>query len=270
MNTSEATPKRVLPDWAGDLFTAFLDHQEELVRILHLSMSGIAMLRGRHQALKVLAEIDGRVQDSEKKLEQAAKEKDLAQREVENDFPLLHEQATVALWSSLEAMVRTFAARWLQNDPTAWQADAVRKLKVRLGEYEALSQQDRCLWIVDLIDQEAGGALRNGVNRFETLLQPFQLDGPLTAEIQKTLFELSQIRHVIVHRRAEADRRLLETCPWLSLKAGERLKVTHDMWHRYNGAVAEYVLEVIQRVRVKLGVGRYEPEDKEKAPSERA
>ena len=259
MPEPETKPQPEVPKWATDLFKGFLDHQRDLARVLHLSVSGISMLRGRHEAIKVLSEVDEESTVTEKELEDAAKERDLAQREVDNGFPLLYEQATVALWSSLESLVRSFAARWLAHRPDSWQAKQVKKLRVRLGDYEALTPADRCLWVVDLLDQEVGGPLRNGVSRFESILQPFGLDGPLTEETQKNLYELSQLRHAIVHRRGEADRRLLEACPWLPLKSGDRVRITHKMWDRYNGAVAEYVLELIQRVRVIFGLCRYEP-----------
>jgi hypothetical protein len=229
-------------------------------------MSGIAMLRGRQKAIEALGKVDGPDENYEKNLARAVRERELAQTEIDNDFPLLHEQATVALWASLEALIRSFAARWLMNKPGALQCDAVKKLKVRLGDYEALDASERCLWIVDLLDQDAGGALRVGVSRFESLLHPLELHGPVEEDCRKTLFELSQVRNVIVHRRALADKRLIDSCAWLSLKVGDRIRIKHAMWRHYNSAVAEYVLELIQRVRVSFGLPRYE-EDK-KQPTE--
>jgi len=79
---------RALPDWATAPFTEFLDHQEDLGWILHLSISGISMLRGRHDALRVLAEVDGRLEGAAADLKRAERERDLAQREVDNGFLL--------------------------------------------------------------------------------------------------------------------------------------------------------------------------------------
>lgn len=253
------TPPKGLPDWATTAVKDFLDHQEDLARILQLSMSGIAMLRGRQTAIEAIGKAVGPDKDYEKNLARAVRERELAQTEIDNDFPLLHEQATVALWASLEALIRSFAARWLMNKPEALQSDAVKKLKVRIGEYEALDASERCFWIVDLLDQEAGGALRVGVSRFESLLHPLGLDGSVDEDCRKILFELSQVRNVIVHRRALADKRLIDSCPWLVLKVGDRIRIKHVMWRRYNSAVAAYILELIQRVRVSFGLPRYEP-----------
>ncbi len=260
MSNTESDKKPTIPQWATEHFHQFLDHQKDLATVLHLSMSGISMLRGRHHAIKVLAEVDGRLQDEEENLKRASRERDLAQREIDNDFPLLHEQATVALWSALEALVRSFAATWLANSPGAWQKDAVRKLRVRLGEYEALDPADRCLWAIDLLDQETSGPLKHGLGRFEGLLETFQLHGPVREECRKKLFELSQVRHVVVHRRGKADRRLVNACPWLQVKPGDQIRISHVTWREYNDAVSDYVLELIQRVRVAFGLARYEPE----------
>ena len=260
-NTMEESPpatKAKFPTWVSELFNQFLDRNERLTHVLRLSIGGISMIRGRHQALKVLAEVDGKLEDAKHELERAEKDKELAQREVENDFPLLHEQATIALWSSLEALVRSFLARWLANTPAAWQCDTVKKLRVRLGDYEGLEPLERCLWVVDLVDQEVSGPLRNGVTRFESLLQPFGLGGSVEPDCQRTLFELSQVRHVLVHRSGVVDRKLTEACPWLNLKAGDHLQVSHKMWRAYDGALGIYVLELIQRVRVHFGLGRHE------------
>lgn len=204
--------------------------------------------------MKVVANMPGPPIYEKEILARAAYEGDLAQREIDNGFPLLHEQATVALWSSLEALVRSFSASWLANRPGAWQTEAIKKLRVNLGDYEALEPLDRCLWVVDLLDKEAKGPFQKGVGRFESLLHPFQLDGAVEVECRKTLLELSEVRHAIVHRSGHADRKLIEACPWLSLKPGERIKVSNEMWLRYDDAVTQYVVEIIRRVRVIFGL----------------
>jgi len=256
----DSTTRPSLPDWARQPFEEFLDHQRDLSRVLHLSMQGISMLRGRHSAIQVLAEIDDAVAARSTELEAAAHERALAQTEVDNGFPLLHEQASVFLWGSLEAFVRNFCSSWLRHREGAWQSEAVLRLRVRLGEYESLDPAARSLWVIDLLDQEVAGPLKMGVNRFEALLNPFGLDGPIDSNTSKKLFELAQVRNVIVHRRGRADRRLIDACPWLNTQLGERVSVRHAMWREYNDAVAAYVLELIQRVRVVFGVGRYSAE----------
>lgn len=52
-----------------------------------------------------------------------------------------------------------------------------------------------------------------GVARFETLLALVELSGAIDEEHRKGLFELQQVRNVIVHRAGIVDRRLREQCP---------------------------------------------------------
>jgi hypothetical protein len=96
------------------------------------------------------------------------------------------------------------------------------------------------------------------VNRFESLLETFELHGQVPEQCKKKLFELSQVRHVVIHRRGKVDRKLADACPWLQLKRGDQIKISPKMWTEYNVAVADYVLELIQRVRVSFGFPRYE------------
>ncbi|MDD2270980.1 MAG: hypothetical protein PHP95_08655 [Desulfuromonadaceae bacterium] len=65
-------------------------------------------MRAIPNAVKVLAEVNGREKDpeSKKQLENAEKEAVLAEREITQDFPVLHGLALVALWSWLENLVR--------------------------------------------------------------------------------------------------------------------------------------------------------------------
>ena len=102
--------KKALPDWAMAPFFPFLEHIQEIGRLLHLSMRGISSLRARPQVEEVLAQADkfmakygGVEQPSrEGRLQKAQEEAHLAQTEVDNDFPQLHAQAVIAGWGALE------------------------------------------------------------------------------------------------------------------------------------------------------------------------
>jgi len=126
---SENRPEDLWPPvWVEQLFRRFLDATEERDRLLHISMRGISAVTGMPQALKVLADIDQKTTDEEtrRRLDQAKQEAELAQQEIDRDFPLLHAQAAVSLWSALEGLVKTFLAKWLQNREGALQVEAVR------------------------------------------------------------------------------------------------------------------------------------------------
>ncbi len=251
---------RTVPTWALDPFRRFLDHQEEMSDILHLSIRGISTLRGMPGVVEALGHS---VENGELKRNVDADELDwakgiagLAEREIDKGFPLLHSQAVVSLWGSLEDLLRTFLAGWVANEPSAKQASSVQKLKITFGEYERMDDQERCFYLVELLEREIDSRHRQGVTRFESLLESFGLSGKVGKRTQKDIFEMYHVRNVLVHRRGLADRRLIESCPWLHLNMGQQVTASHDMYARYAGAAGDYVLELIQRTRVHFGLRR--------------
>lgn len=132
-------------------------------------------------------------------MKSANKEAELARRELNDEFPLLHAQTTIALWSALEAAIRLVLVRWLQNYKQAMEVEEIQKLRVRIGEYERLEGEDRFSYILDRLEQELAAPLKAGSTRFELLLNPFSLSRPVDKDVRRNLFELNQIRNVLVH-----------------------------------------------------------------------
>jgi len=62
------------------------------------------------------------------------------------------------------------------------------------------------------------------------------------------------VRNVIVHRGSVADRRLILACPWLNLKAGDKVEITHEILGKYFKALNDYLMIVIRRLGVKYDV----------------
>ena len=247
--------KPTTPKWATRPFREFIDQAERLDQLLHLSMSGISMIRGVPKIVEVLAKVEeDSGEHARQKIENAKREADLAQKEVDEGFPLLHAQTTIALWSALEATVRLFIVRWLQNYQPAMNVEVIQKLRVRIGEYERLEGEDRFFYILDRLEQELSAPLRSGVSRFESLLEPFGLAGAVDEDLRRNLFELNQVRNVLVHRSGVADRRLIESCPWLEVKVGDILKMRHDTTRRYFDSVMRYSTTLIVRIAEHFGV----------------
>lgn len=250
-----------IPTWATQPFNDFLDHAGKLHKILHLSMHGIATLRGIPKAIEVLrdtADEDEKRNYGEKRLESAKQEAVLAQSEIDNGFPILHAQTTIALWSSLESLVRTFLVAWLANIESARSCDELKKVRVKLGEYESLVGDDRNFYLLDLLEDSMGTRRSPGIGRFEALFNAFGLSSQIKGETTKTLFELYHVRNLLVHRRGIADSKIIANCPWLSLSVGQPVTITHKAFVSYYDAVGAYVLELIQRTRTYFGLARYD------------
>lgn len=177
----------------------------------------------------------------------------MATREVADGFPVLHAQAVVTLWALLEACVRRLFADWLTNEPTSLQNPMFDKVKVRLAEYERLEGAERMFYVADALERELAAGLQIGVTRFESLLEALTLSGEVPDLLRRDLYELSQIRNAIVHRGGSVDRRLAQACPWLALKPGNDLHISHEMFGRYYNAVHAYLILLICRVGERFG-----------------
>jgi hypothetical protein len=257
--SNESDGSKRVPQWATSPLRAYLDDVEELERLLHLSMRGISMVRAMPKAFDALALVEPdeyASEDARARRADVGEYARLAQEEVDRGFPLLHAQAVISLWTGLECVIRNLAAAWFRNRPQAYQVDLAKRIRVRLGEYQALSLDERGYHIVELIEQEVSASLKLGVGRFEALLEPIGLVGGVPDAVRRTLFELSQIRNVLVHRRGVADRRVVEQCPWLNLVLGEVVIVSHEQFRRYHASSVAYIMELIQRLRLFFGQDR--------------
>lgn len=249
------TPKKMsanrkIPEWVTDHFEQSVAANETLFRIIHLSEKGIGVIRSMPNAVKVLAKVHGASDDpsTKQKIEHAEREAQLAQSEIDSDFPVLHGLAVVALWSWLEHFVKGFVALWILHRKDALTATAVQKLKVKLGDYLQLQKHEQANYLVDLLEQDLASPLKRGVTRFESILEPFSLSGSIPDGYAQTLFELQQIRNVIAHRNGRVDRRLKSECPWLKLRLNQPVAITEEMLNKYAEASGTYLVTILYRV----------------------
>jgi hypothetical protein len=183
--------------WASKPLEWYLNEQQHIIDLVELSVNGIAMVINIPKILDVLEKTDSDKYTTAKsqliriELEEKA---ELARNEVDSGFPLLHAQAVISIWSGLESTVRNLVAVWFQNRPEVYKTEAMKRIRVRVGEYESLSSDEKAFYVVELLEQELGATLKNGVGRFESLLEPIGMNGPVSAPIKRTIYELSQVR----------------------------------------------------------------------------
>lgn len=262
-----------VPDWATAPFEEFLDFADSLDNVIRLSASGIAMMQAVPQAIKAIQKARGESSssDTETKLNRAHKDAAFAASELAEGFPILHGQAAVALWSAVEALARNVLVAWLAHErATVLNRPHLSKLKISLVEYEQTSEQDRPEYLAETIERFLDAPLRSGVTRLDDYFALVGLDGRVAEDERRGLFELNNIRNVLVHRNAKADRRLLAACPWLTYKPGEAVKISRSTLNRYFTVTHSYVLERIQMLLEARGVGRYEPPGGGATPRDRA
>jgi hypothetical protein len=175
------------------------------------------------------------------------------EREVQNDFPLLHCHSVVALWSALEVMCEDLCVAWLENRADAWNAPEVAKLKVPLGEYTVLTPSDRAGFVVQELGRARASAFKAGSAAFESLLGVFDLAPAVGTHLRRALYEMNRVRHVVVHRGGRADAKLLHECPWLPCAVGELVCIPHSIYGWYHGAAYRYAERVLNQVLIIYG-----------------
>ena len=185
----------------------------------------------------------------------AALERDahLAQSEVDKGFATIFAQAIIVAWGALETAVRDFLVRWLATFPSARQSPAVSKIRIRFGDYEALSPGERMEYLLSELERELGAPLQPGVGRFESLLSALSIGGPVDPVLRRDLLELAATRNVLVHRAGVADERFVALCPWLGLQAGAEVRVSQEQYHRHLGAVYRYAGVIVRRAKTVGG-----------------
>ncbi len=247
--------KKRVPAWAVDPFHSFLHEAERLEHVVRLSARGIGVLQAMPKVVEVLMEVDKDASgEASQRLENARTEAKLAKREVESGFPVLHSWAVVGLWALLEALIRTFVAEWLKHKRSVWHSEHIQRLKVRLGEYEAIPPSQRHHFVAQLLERDLGAGLKYGVARFETILEPFGLSGDIPEIVRRTIYELAQVRNLAVHRASKVDRRFLQACPWLDVRVGDQLHVSVGSFNKYTCAAMAYVTLLICRVKEHFGI----------------
>lgn len=247
--------KSGIPGWASKPFKDFIDDVEHMGQLLEMSIRGVSMIQAIPQATTVLADMKNAASEEQTrmKLAEAEKHAAFAKREVENGFPILHANAATSLWSHLEATIRLFLARWLENEKSSLDIEPIQKMRVKLGEYERLQGEDRYFFILDRLEQELTAPLKWGVNRFESILALFGLSGEIHEKTQRDIFELNQVRNCLMHRAGRVDRRFADACPWLKLEPGQKFQVSPASVSRYFGSVMRYATEIICRIGDRFG-----------------
>lgn len=244
------------PDWATAPFQHFLDEAQRLQHVLRLSTNGISMIRGVPKVVEALGKATDDLSGAEFKRQKKSAREDakLAKYEVDAGFPILFGWGTVGLWALLEATIRNFVAEWLKHKRSAWKVEQIERLRIRIGEYEAVPKNQRHSYVTTLLEREVDASLKAGVSRFEAILEPFGLSGEIPDDLRRAMFEFSQVRNLITHNSGKVDRRFAEACPWLKGTIGSDFHVSSKMFHQYCGCSTAYVVLIICRLGEFHGV----------------
>jgi len=250
-----------VPEYALAPLKALLRYVHTTLQFLEVSVQGIKTLIAMPDLTETIASsfrqhFPARWEEKthQENLRKAKESAAFAEKESQAGFPFLHESALVGLWGATEAMVEDLVVALLLNEPELLQREQFAKIKISLGDYESLDKEERVRYLVSELQRNLRTAQRQGVNAFEPLLDCVNLSGAVPEPGRKSLWELYHLRNVIVHRRSLADRKLVNACPTLSLKVGERVKITPEQVTTYATMISGYGLDLVYRLTQRYGV----------------
>ncbi len=173
-----------------------------------------------------------------------------AEEESKRGYPILTAQVAVALWGGLEALVEDLLVALITSRSEVYSLEPLGNVKVKLAIFELMDKEDRARYLLRELDTKSAGS-RNGVNAFEPLLDHFGLSGAVKEKTKEALFELSQVRNIIVHRLHLVDSRFHKECSRLGYKKGDRLIVNREQVNRYVDSIYDYTKTLSDRMGAK-------------------
>jgi len=223
----------------------FLRYVEESGELVELSSRGTALLAKQPALIEALLNLNeyraGEPDpDREQVLENAQRLANLAQREIERDFPLLHAHAIVGIWGALEAWIDEMCIRWIALFPEHcdW---GDRRIRVSPNDLLEDDPQAKAFLLLAAIKTDRKAHEKLGVGQFESVMKPLGLDGPVPSPVSDSLFKMQQVRHVYAHRAGVADSVFVERCgTLLECAIGERVIVDGEQMSSFTAATVQY------------------------------
>lgn len=223
-------------------FLAYLDEASELLELASRGIASLVKQPALTEALVNLAEYRAGGPDPlrDEKLQTANRLAELATREIEHDFPLLHAQTLVGIWGALEAWIEDLCWLWIARCPGRCEWNG-RLIKVEVVDLLAGSIEQRAQTVLSSLKAERRAQDRVGVAQFESVLTRLGLGGHVPREYATALFRMQQTRHVYAHRGGMADETFVVRCgDFGDVAQGERVFVTRGDLELFMAAAIAY------------------------------
>jgi hypothetical protein len=174
---------------------------------------------------------------------------EFAQDQTPVRFPLVFELGCIALVSALEVGLMDFAVLWVRENSEVRQREAIKRIKVPLGAYDAMSDYERSAYIVrELFRGLKEKSMKPGIDSFQQMFSILGLEVVPTESTPRNILELAARRNVYVHRGGVADQRFIDLCPWSELLAGSVIPHDWNLFRDFTLAVSDYADSVERAV----------------------
>lgn len=230
----------------------FYEYVTDLNGIVNCTIQGLHGSIDRLDLIDALFELDiayerATEEDATQKIECANKNAEWAAGIIKSDYQTVYNFAIILLWSKLESTVLDFTHNELQKNKNIIKSNKFEKIQIPISTYAKMNSTEKAHFLVDAICDSCKYNSKPGVDRFESILFYLDLDGKVDHELQKNLYEASQIRNLLLHRSGYADKAFTKNCPHLGLKLGEKIHITKDDLSRYMSSIISYFTIIVKR-----------------------
>ena len=232
-------------------FQMFIDEIEKYDDILKTSILGLSVIKELPNTLDSIAKTQEELATLEASREKLIQKAELAKNEIDNGFSFFYNQAIIVLYSMLEGTIKRFIINYFGIDGNLTKISQLKKIKISLSEYYKLNDMEQLEYLFQQYEKNETIGLQYGIKRFETLLKPIGFSGKVNNDISKNIFELSQIRNNLIHRGGITDKYLMDSCPWLNFKIGDKITISKDLYLLYGGSAIKYITLIIKRISEK-------------------
>jgi hypothetical protein len=167
------------------------------------------------------------------------------------DFSYVYELGTIKLWSILESSIDGLTIKYIRDNNEKLQLDSLMSIEGPLLPFMKLSEEEKSDFLISKLKISLRSSLKIGAGRFEALLDSVGLGGNVDPAAAKALVDLSETRHLIVHRGGVVDKTFLKKCPWRGEIVGQKLLVNRKSFGWYMAAADWYVVEIDARETLK-------------------
>lgn len=234
------------PTWrlrASRSALTFFDHVTDVLELVTQIQSGAAAVVGLH-AMMVNLDLDAEDPDV---ADQMGRRADHAKVLMASDFGTLHGNLLLGVWGAFEACIDDMCVAALSDAEMRRTSSVLDRLKVDLGGFLTLAEEERWPWVLDQLKRSESSSLKEGVAQFETLLKRCGLGGTVEGTLSTLLFKVKAARNVIAHRGARADARLCSAVAEWGLAVGDPVVLSERQLKAALIGMARYVHVVVRR-----------------------
>jgi hypothetical protein len=164
----------------------------------------------------------GAVAAIEKLMEGATTDAAFAKDEVAKGFSTILSHHAIAVWAGIETAIEQTLVNLIRKAPSA--AEVILKVSPELNaeRVKTKTANDAAKALSMWTHSFKGHSLERDL----AMLGAFGVNVKLSIGHRQALVEMSEVRNVLLHNGGFVDAKLLEKVTWLSVKAGQQLKVT--------------------------------------------